>query len=74
MTSSTPTIRATDSSAINDVLVIGFSREDKRGKKSFSLHSGSLKVDQAPLLEALEDLGATGAADEVIKLPGTTNK
>lgn len=74
MTSSTPTIRATDSSSINDVLVIGFSREDKKGKKSFSLHSGSLKVDQAPLLEALEDLGATGAADEVIKLPGTATK
>ena len=74
MTSSTPTIRATDSSSINDVLVIGFSRENKKGKKSFSLHSGSLKVDQSPLLEALEDLGATGAADEVIKLPGTSTK
>ena len=74
MTASVPTIRATDSSAINDVLVIGFSRESKRGKKNLVLHSGSLKLDHSPLLEALEDLGATGAADEIIKLPGTSTK
>ena len=74
MTASSPAIRVTDSSIINDVLVIGFSSETKKGKKSFSLHTGSLKIDHAPLIEALTDLGASGAADEVIKLPGTTSK
>lgn len=74
MTASSPAIRVTDSSVINDVLVIGFSSETKRGNKSFSLHTGSLKVDHAPLIEALTDLGASGAADEVIKLPGSATK
>ena len=76
MSATTPTIRTTDSSGIDDVLVIGFSREVKAGskKKSFTLHSGTLKIDQAPLLAALDDLGATGAADEVIKLPGSSTK
>ena len=71
-----PTIRATDSSVIEDVLVIGFSKAPKssQGKPRFKLHSGDLKVDEAPLLEALNDLGATGGADEVIKLPGRASK
>ena len=71
-----PTIRATDSSVIDDVLVIGFSKTAKssKGKPQLKLNSGDLKVDEAPLLEALSDLGATGAADEVIKLPGRGSK
>ena len=71
-----PTIRATDSSVIEDVLVIGFSKTPKssQGKPQFKLHGGDLKVDEAPLLEALNDLGATGGADEVIKLPGRSSK
>jgi leucyl aminopeptidase len=71
-----PSIRATDSSVIDDVLVIGFSKSSASSKKSpqFSLHSGDLKVDVSSLIEALDDLGATGAADEVIKLPGRASK
>jgi leucyl aminopeptidase len=71
-----PSIRATDSSVIDDVLVIGFSKSSAGSKKSpqFSLHSGDLKVDVSSLIEALDDLGATGAADEVIKLPGRASK
>ena len=71
-----PTIRATDSSVIDDVLVIGFSKTPKssQGKPQFKLYSGDLKVDEAPLLEALNDLGASGGADEVIKLPGRASK
>ncbi|MEY3186069.1 MAG: hypothetical protein RIR58_805 [Actinomycetota bacterium] len=67
-----PSINATDSSAINDVLVIGFAR-DKKSKK-FSLETGDLTFDAAPVIEALDDLGATAAADEVIKLPGNATK
>ena len=75
MTALTPTIRMTDGAAIDDVLVIGFSCEKKGNKKrSVSIYSGTLKVDHAPLIEALEDLGATGAPDEVIKLPGRATK
>ncbi len=67
-----PSINATDSSAINDVLVIGFAR-DKKSKK-FSLETGDLAFDAAAVIEALDDLGATAAADEVIKLPGNATK
>jgi leucyl aminopeptidase len=67
-----PSINATDSSAISDVLVIGFAR-DKKSKK-FSLETGDLTFDVAPVIEALDDLGATAAADEVIKLPGSATK
>jgi leucyl aminopeptidase len=67
-----PSIRATDSSAVEDILVVGFAR-DKKSKK-FSIASGDLKVDKTPLIEALEDLGATAAPDEVIKLPGSATK
>ncbi|MEY3715007.1 MAG: hypothetical protein RJB59_810 [Actinomycetota bacterium] len=67
-----PSINATDSSAISDVLVIGFAR-DKKSKK-FSLETGDLTFDAAPVIEALDDLGATAAADEVIKLPGSATK
>jgi leucyl aminopeptidase len=75
MTALTPTIRMTDSAALDDVLVIGFSSEKKgKKKRTLSIHSGTLKVDHAPLLQALEDLGATGAPDEVIKLPGSSTK
>ena len=75
MTSSTPVIRFIDNADIDDVLVIGFPRESKKGgKKSLSIHSGDVKLDHQPLIQALEDVGATGAADEVIKLPGTSTK
>jgi leucyl aminopeptidase len=71
-----PSIRATDSSVIDDVLVIGFSKSSQSSKKTpqLNLHSGDLKVDVASLIEALDDLGASGAADEVIKLPGRASK
>ncbi|MEN9305861.1 MAG: hypothetical protein RLY76_1129 [Actinomycetota bacterium] len=67
-----PSIIATDSSAIEDILVLGFSR-DKKSKK-FSIHSGDLNFDVTGVAQALDDLGATAAADEVIKLPGSTSK
>jgi leucyl aminopeptidase len=72
MPSTLPTITASDNSVIDEVLVLGFSL-DKKSKK-FSILSGELRVDQGPLLQALEDLGANGASDEVIKLPGSASK
>lgn len=53
-----------------DVLVVGLSRN----KKTLSIHSGEMAMDTASLISALNDLGATGAADEVIKLPGNKSK
>jgi leucyl aminopeptidase len=72
MPTTLPTISTSDNSVIDEVLVLGFAL-DKKSKK-FSILSGELRVDQGPLLQALADLGASGASDEVIKLPGSASK
>ena len=65
-------LNATDAHLVRDVLVVGLSR-DKRTKK-LTLESSGIKIDSKPILEALVDVGATGAFDEVIKLPGSSTK
>ena len=67
----TSTIRATDAQLTADVLVLALKRDER--KKLEVLTSG-IKFNTSAILEALEDLGATGAADEVIKLPGDSTK
>jgi leucyl aminopeptidase len=59
------------SGVINDeILVVGLAQK----KKALVIESGSVAIDSASLLSALSDLGATGAADEVIKVPGTSTR
>ena len=67
----TPTIRATDAQLTSDVLVLGLKRDSK---KKLSIQSSGIKFNGASILEALEEMGATGASDEVIKLPGESTK
>ena len=67
----TSTIRATDAQLTADVLVLALKRDER--KKLEVLTSG-IKFNTSAILEALEDMGATGAADEVIKLPGESTK
>ena len=67
-----PTIRATDAAVVQEVLVIGLSKDPK--KKELQLHTAGLKLNFESLLSALTEMGATGAADEVIKLPGETSR
>ncbi len=57
-------------SGSSQALVIGLAQSDK----GLVLETGTAQIDEADLLEALQDLGATGKSDEVIKLPGTTSK
>jgi len=54
-----------------DALVVGLA---KRADGTLSLESGTARIDSESLLATLADLGATGRADEVIKLPGTTTR
>jgi leucyl aminopeptidase len=54
----------------DEILVVGLASK----KKSLVIESGSVTIDSAALLGALEDLGATGAADEIIKVPGTSTR
>ena len=67
-----PTIRATDAAVTPDVLVIGLSKDPK--SKELRIHSAGLKLNVSSLLDALGEMGATGAPDEVVKLPGETSK
>ncbi|MEY4444101.1 MAG: hypothetical protein RL301_180 [Actinomycetota bacterium] len=54
----------------SDALVVGLAKS----KTGLVIESGKLKLADADLLPALNDLGATGAVDEVIKLPGSSTK
>ena len=52
----------------SDVLVVGFGTVNKKLK----IESGSSQIDTATLLATLTAMGATGKADEIIKLPADT--
>ncbi len=54
----------------SDVLVVGFGTF----KKNLKIEAGSSQIDTTSLLATLVAMGATGKADEVIKLPGKTSK
>ena len=61
------TLKSSDKQS-SDILVVGLSK--KSGK--LSIESGSSSLNNKALLATLEDLGATGKADEVIKIPHTS--
>jgi len=67
------TIRLSDGIINDDVLVVGLSFKAGKGSKltssSLQIESGDLALDAKALMQSLVDLGATGKADEVIKLP-----
>ena len=52
-----------------DALVVGLAK----GVKGLEIVS-TLKLDEKEILQSLNDFGATGKADEVIKLPGSATK
>ena len=54
-----------------DALVIGLARQPDG---VLVLEPGTCELAEMRLLETLEDLGATGRADEVIKIPGTSTR
>ena len=67
----TPSVHVTDAQIASEVLVLGLKRDEK---KQLSIQTSGIRFDTGSIVEALEDLGATGAADEVIKLPGEITK
>ena len=67
----TPSVHVTDAPAATDVLVLGLRRDEK---KKLAIQSSGIRFNTGPILAALEDIGATGAIDEVIKLPGESTK
>ena len=64
------TLKISEGAVKDDTLVLGLvSTNDKGG---IAIESGDLAIDSKTLLVSLADLGATGAVDEVIKMPGTS--
>ena len=72
------TIRLSDGIVKDDVLVLGLafksSKSAKAGTSSLQIEPGDLAIDSKGLMQSLVDLGATGKADEVIKIPGTSTR
>ena len=66
------TIRLSNGIVKDDVLVVGLSAKSAKG--ALQIEAGDLALDTKALLPLLSDLGATGKADEVIKIPGTTTR
>jgi leucyl aminopeptidase len=64
-------IHLTDSTVIDEILVVGLSR---REDKTLAIESGEITLNTNSLLAALADVGATGESDEVIKFPGTKTR
>lgn len=59
----------------DEILVVGLAQgapARKGAKASLVIESGDLALDTKSLEESLVDLGATGRADEVIKIPGNS--
>lgn len=65
-------LRATDKKVSAEILVVGLSRSSTgvRGKSpALHIESGDMSINRSGLTQALSDMGATAALDEVIKLP-----
>ena len=65
-------IRLSNGIVKDDVLVVGLSAKSVKG--ALQIEAGDLALDTKALLPLLNDVGATGKADEVIKIPGTTTR
>lgn len=66
------TIHLSDGIIKDEILVVGLSH--KKGKNSLTIESGDIALDSKKILPLLADMNATGKADEVIKIPGTTTR
>lgn len=62
-------VRLADGTVTDGVLVVGLAHGEGKNPPLF-IESGDIVLDTKPLLIALAAIGATGKAEEVIKLPG----
>ena len=67
-----PKIRISDGVVKDEVLVVGLAQ--KPGKNALVIETSATALNIKALLEMLDDLGATGKVDEVIKAPGTSTR
>ena len=65
-------IRLSDGIVKDEILIVGLAIKNTKG--GLQIESGDLALDAKPLLQILADMGATGKADEVVKIPGVTTR
>ncbi len=65
-------IKVSDGIIKDEVLVVGLAY--KSGKGALQIESGDVALDAKALIATLNDMGATGKADEVIRIPGATTR
>ena len=65
-------IRLSDALVSDEILIVGLAKGAKAD--TLKIESGSVSLDEKSLLAALKDLGATGVANEITKLPGSTTR
>ncbi len=64
------TLKISDGVIKDEVLVLGLAAANS--KAGLVIESGDLTIDTQSILASLIEMGATGNADEIIKVPGTT--
>ena len=62
-------IRISDGVVKDEVLVLGLASTNSKG--GLAIESGDMVIDTKKIIAQLTDVGATGKADEVVKIPGT---
>ncbi|MEY4232862.1 MAG: hypothetical protein RL144_1062 [Actinomycetota bacterium] len=62
-------VKISDGVVKDEVLVLGLASTNSKG--GLAIESGDMNIDTKKFLAQLADVGATGKADEVIKIPGT---
>jgi len=63
------TLKISDGVIKDEVLVLGLASTNSKG--GLAIEAGDMAIDTKTILAQLSDMGATGKADEVIKLPGS---
>ncbi len=63
------TLKISDGVVKDEVLVLGLTSTNSKG--GIAIEAGDIAIDTKTILSLLVDMGATGKADEVTKLPGS---
>ena len=63
------TLKISDGVVKDEVLVLGLASTNSKG--GLAIETGEMAIDTKTVLAQLADMGATGKADEIIKVPGT---
>jgi leucyl aminopeptidase len=63
------TLKISDGVVKDEVLVLGLASTNSKG--GLAIEAGDMALDTKTILAQLSDMGATGKADEVVKLPGS---